>query len=70
MGARKRRRHDRDFIEAQCSFCNQTADGLLVAQGKKRLWLPKSQIIVNEADDLLKIRMPFWLAKKKGVKIL
>lgn len=63
-------RRDAEKIEVSVTFQRETDRAVLINDGDKDIWLPKSQI---EIDDLLeegepcKVLVAEWLAKEKGL---
>jgi hypothetical protein len=46
----------------------RTADAILVTDAERSVWLPLSQIEINEAHpktNVIEITLPEWLAKKR-----
>lgn len=58
-----------DHVEDHCMILHSTEKAFYVDFGSFSDWLPKSQTIVedNGYPGEVKITMPFWLAKKKGL---
>ncbi|MCL4500838.1 MAG: hypothetical protein M1438_03155 [Deltaproteobacteria bacterium] len=45
-----------------------TGDPLFEEEGGQQVYLPKDEIaVVQQADGTVKVTMPEWLAKKKGL---
>lgn len=54
--------YDFDAIE------HETERALLVRVGEAKHWLPKSQVrVVDDNGDVLRVAIPEWLAKEKGL---
>ena len=46
----------------------ETEKAILVTDGEKEYWLPKSQVEVEPGDrGLINVSMPRWLAEDKGL---
>ncbi len=59
-------------MEVECTYVHQTDRGLLIKVGNKEIWLPKSQIHVQEGDFIegnkLIVNVPDWLVADKGLE--
>lgn len=56
-----------ELIDIACDKIAETDKGLLISDGDKREWVPKSQVEMEQkADSTWCCTMPLWLAKQKG----
>lgn len=46
---------------------HSTPKAVCVVVDKEKIWLPKSQITVNEDKEPITVTMPEWLATDKGL---
>lgn len=56
-------------VEIDCEVIAETADALLVSDGKQEVWIPRSQIS-DQSEDKGKVTSIFiseWFADKKGL---
>lgn len=71
---------DKDLVEVACTFVRHTDKAVLVNDGDREAWIPKSQIEDLEYDrydaedwydlepgDSLTMSIPEWLAEDKGL---
>ena len=64
-------RDNQEFIEISCTFVHHTDKAVLINDGDREVWIPKSQISVLEdwydlePGDPLTIEIPEWLAEDK-----
>ena len=65
-----------NLTEASVQFVRQTEMAILILDGNKEIWIPKSQINKGDEEpdydsltngDLLEITIPEWLALDKGI---
>ena len=60
-----------DRMQAYFKMLDESDLALRVTDGKKRVWLPKSQISVTSINGpngpVMNISLPVWLAKKTGI---
>jgi len=62
---------DIEYCEIDCAIVAMTDRAILIDNGEKRIWLPRSTIQDNaneiEIDSLnnITLRVAYWLAKKK-----
>lgn len=54
-------------IEILVTIKGYTTKALLVFDGIKTCWLPVSQIEITEVSEGITVRIPEWLAIKKGL---
>jgi N-acetylglucosamine-6-phosphate deacetylase len=52
-----------DLIDIACEIKVETDKAILINDGTKEVWLPKSQVEINREDK--EVTMPEWLAKEK-----
>ncbi len=52
-----------DLIDIACKIKAETDKAILIDDGTKEVWLPKSQIELNREDSI--VTMPEWLAMEK-----
>lgn len=61
----------RERIEMYFTMIDESPLALRVTDGRKRVWLPKSQISATRlrgpADPAMVVALPVWLAKKTGL---
>ncbi|MFQ5776342.1 MAG: hypothetical protein ACE5GS_17625 [Kiloniellaceae bacterium] len=56
-----------DLIDIAGEVLAETAKAVLLYDGARQDWLPKSQIEIDRrADGTVEVAMPEWLAKAKG----
>ncbi len=62
------------FTEITCTFVTQTENAVLIDEGAKQLWVPKSIIEFGDleiedcrADDLLELNIATWFCVKNGL---
>ena len=65
-------RHDAEKIEMSVTFKRETDLAVLINDGDKDIWLPKSQLGSYEFCDtgpgeVIDIEVAEWLAKEKGL---
>jgi hypothetical protein len=60
---------DDELFEFPFDFVRKTEKAILVSDGiGEDIWLPKSQIVIEHgAGDAITVKMPGWLARKKGL---
>ena len=61
---------DKRMVEVCVRIIRETDYAVLVGDGGKEVWLPKSQIEENvdgEEDECLTLTLPEWLALKSGL---
>lgn len=56
-------RQDSEDVEISCEIITETSKALLIDDGTKKVWVPKSQTICEVGY----IVIPEWLAKAKGL---
>lgn len=57
-----------DFTRIACEVRHDTELAVLIFDGEREVWLPKSQVeIVHESDGSTVATMPEWMAIKKGL---
>lgn len=52
-----------NLIEVSCEIRHETEKAYLIFDGTKEVWLPKSQVEVEDGE----VTMPEWLAMEKGL---
>lgn len=59
-----------DSYELNCTLVREGSDAVLVDTGTGQLWLPRRELISVEHGmfGALRIQMPHWLAREKGLK--
>lgn len=58
----------RKFVELELDLIQELDNSLLVSDGDKSVYLPKSMIKYGYVhEDLVEIQLPEWLAHKKGL---
>lgn len=65
-------RRDAEMIEVSVTFKRETDRAVLINDGDKDIWLPKSQIEVDggeypEPGEVVDLLVAEWLAKDKGL---
>ena len=63
-------KRNHDIIEVATTIRHQTDKAILVDEGKEKIWLPKSQVEIDEHDEktgAATLSMPEWLAVDKGL---
>ena len=63
-------REEEDFVEVDCTVRAETGKALLIYDGKKEVWIPKSQIEeARKSKDgkINRVTLPEWLATDKGL---
>lgn len=57
-----------DLIDVVCKIMIDRPNAILVSDGTKQVWLPKSQVEIYENESkFASITMPEWLAIEKGL---
>jgi len=57
-----------DLVDISGELKAETAKAVLLFDGTREAWLPKSQIeIERRADGTVEVTLPEWLAKDKGL---
>lgn len=60
-----------DPVEISCEFRHQTDAAVLIYDGTKEVWIPKSQLADDVGDpavgEFIEISIPEWLAEKQGL---
>jgi RNase P/RNase MRP subunit p29 len=54
-----------DLVEIPCDVIGETSNAVRIADGKIRVWLPKSQMEIQHNGQGTVAVMPEWLAKEK-----
>lgn len=59
-----------NLVDIACFVRMETSRAVLINDGHREVWLPKSQVEVDEAGSTngelcATVTMPFWLAKSK-----
>ena len=57
---------DKKLIEICGDLKHDTEDAILLSDGVSEVWLPRSQIEIRQLSNGIEVKMPEWLAKKKG----
>jgi hypothetical protein len=56
----------RELFDLNCTIAAETPAAVLINDGINKVWLPRSQIEIDErGDGTFDISMPVWLAKDK-----
>jgi len=68
------KKQDIRHVEIDVEIHNETELGILIFDGDRTAWLPKSQLVDFDSDavtmipsQVMTITMPEWLAKAKGL---
>ena len=67
-----RRLESKEFIEIACEVRVKTDRAVLIHDGAREAWIPRSQIEDPDSDDMeigqhITLMIPEWLAKDKGL---
>ena len=54
-----------NLIDIACEIKAETEKAVLISDGTVEVWLPKSQVEIDEAAG--EVTMPEWLASAKGL---
>lgn len=59
-----------DLMDILCERRAETDRAVLIYDGTEPVWLPKSQVEIDDAprdDGLISVTLPEWLAREKGL---
>ena len=59
--------HASNLVDIAVEFRHETPKAILVYDGAKEVWLPKSQVEYEHSGGGVIVTMPEWLAKDKGL---